>query len=57
VAPMVEGPSDPSVGEGLGRWECLRPTETRIHESKAHELCVAHGVRILECTKTPHLEV
>ena len=30
-----EGPSDLSVGEGPGRWECLPPTETRRHEGKA----------------------
>ena len=30
-----EGPSDPSVGEGLGRWERLPPTETSRHEGKA----------------------
>jgi hypothetical protein len=26
--------SDPSVGEGLGRWEHLPSTETRSHEGK-----------------------
>ena len=29
------GPNDPSVGEGLGHWERLLPTETRRHEDKA----------------------
>ena len=28
-------PSDPSVGEGLERWERLPPMETRIHKGKA----------------------
>ena len=27
-----EGPSDPSVGNGLERWERLPPLETRRHE-------------------------
>jgi hypothetical protein len=30
-----EGPNDPSVGEDLGRWKCLPPTETRSHKGKA----------------------
>jgi hypothetical protein len=30
-----EGPSDPRVGEGPGRWERLPPTVTRSHEGKA----------------------
>ena len=30
-----EGPSDPSVGEGPGRWERLPPTETKSYEGKA----------------------
>jgi hypothetical protein len=47
-----EGPSDPSVGEGPRRWERLPPTGIR-----SHEVCVAHGVRILECSRKPHLEV
>ena len=31
----LKGPSDPSVGDGTGRWERLLPTETRRHEGKA----------------------
>ena len=30
-----KGPSDPNVGEGLGRWKRLPPTGTRSHEGKA----------------------
>jgi hypothetical protein len=30
-----EGPSDPSVDEGPGRWEHLPSTEIRSHEGKA----------------------
>ena len=30
-----EGPSDPSVGEGLKRLERLPPTRTKTHEGKA----------------------
>ena len=30
-----EGPSDPSVDEGPGRWERLLPMETRMHKGKA----------------------
>ena len=30
-----EGPSDPSVGQGPGRWERLPPTGTRSREGKA----------------------
>ena len=30
-----EGPNDPSVGEGPGRWEGLPPMETRSHEGEA----------------------
>ena len=30
-----EGPSDPSVGEGPGRWKHLLPMETKSHKGKA----------------------
>ena len=30
-----EGPSNPSVGKGPGRWEHLPPTKTGSHEGKA----------------------
>ena len=30
-----EGPYDPSVGEGTGRWERLPPTDIKSHEGKA----------------------
>ena len=48
-----EGSSDPSVSEGPGHWECLPPTKTKIHKSKA----MSYGIQILKCTRIRQSEM
>ena len=48
-----EGLSNRNVDEGPWCWKPLLSMETRV----SHELCVAFGFQILECSRTPQLEV
>lgn len=58
VAPLVGDPNDPSVNEGPGCWEHLRPTENKSRRGKAISYySLWHGIQILEYSMTTQLKV